>query len=514
MNFYFRINCSEKVGLGHLSRSLKLANEFKKRGNSCFFYVDRIKDLKEININFPVFQIDENYIYKNENDDAKKFIKKIKDKKGYIVLDDYRSQNSWKKIIKKSRIKLINISDDSKFDNLCDYTINYKLNSNKIKKPTQKKVKYLLGPKYTLLEKNKKNLYKHKYKKFNIVLYQGGAGNLNIFEGISKQIKKIFLKNNILNFDIKIILGPLIKEKKKFIKKYKNEKNITVIYNEINLQNIYKNCQLFVGSSGTSVYETSSANLPTILFKYADNQDDSIYDLELIGHFIHLEKKEIFKFNKIAELIFLIHKNYSRIKKMTKSKKIKIDNTGPKRIYDTIFRKKKIINYKFNNIKEKVNYKFSEAKDIDINKIIDLRNEKHNRLASINTSKINRLDHYIWWFKSGTKIFLSKQNNVIDMLLWLKVIKVGSKKYTLAGWSSKKNLLFIKILNGIKKLNLLLKKMPPLLSIVKRNNQTSLAIDNYFQYEEILKVNKPLKNFLKKNSINLKSVRLASNRIR
>ena len=385
--------------MGHLSRTLKIANILKKNGHNCFFYIDKKKDLREVKINYPVYEIDKNYVFQNEMIDAKKFLKKLKKDKGFIIVDDYRLKIIWQKIIKKNKYKLIHISDDEKLSDIPNYTINYKINSYKIKKVKKNNAKYLLGPKYVLLEKNKIISNIHNYKKFNIILYLGGSGNFKIFEGISREIKKKFIKNNIINFDIKIILGPLVKNKEKFLTKYKKIDNITVINGEYNLLDIYKKSQLFLGSRGTSVYETSHTNIPTVFFKYANNQDDSIGDLEKIGHFIHLEKKKIINFNQIAKLVFLIFKNYYKIKKITNNKKIRIDSLGPKRIYYVILNKKEIIDYnKTDDANKYSKFKLFKAKNSDINEILDLRNEKNNRVISTNTKKISRLSHYIWWF--------------------------------------------------------------------------------------------------------------------
>ena len=490
--------------MGHLSRTLKFANILKKNGHKCFFYIDKKKDLKEIKINYPVFEIDRNYVFQDETIDAKKFIKLLKKEKGFIIVDDYRLKTVWQNIIKKNKHKLIHISDDAKLNDISDYKINYKINSYKIKK---NKTKYLLGPKYVLLERGKISSNIHNYKKFNIILYLGGSGNLEIFEGMSKEIKKKFLQNNITNFDIKIILGPLVKNKEKFIKKYKKIDKITIINGEYNLIDIYKNSQLFLGSSGTSVYETCHANIPTILFKYVNNQDDSISDLEKIGHFFHLEKKEINNFNQIAKLVFLIFKNYSKIKKITNNKKLKIDTLGPKRIYNVILNKEKIITYNEKDIESRNSkFKFSIAKDTDMNKILDLRNEKNNTINSNNYQKISGLSHYIWWLESKTKIWVLKKGNLLKIVFWYKIINIHKKKYILTGWYSSKNLNFINVLNGIVKFNKLLKKNYKILSIVKKNNKVSLAIDKYLGYKKLETIDSNMQNYLIGNNINLKKV--------
>ena len=410
--------------MGHISRTLKIANILKKNGHNCFFYIDKIKNIQKIKINFPIYQMGKNYNYNGEINDAKIFIKLIKEKKACVILDDYRLKNNWKKIIKKEKVKLICISDEIEVEKYADYLINYKVNSYlipRLKNYKKNKTKYLLGPNYALIDQEK-SFQNYDYKKFNIVIYLGGSGDVNLFEGISNAIKKKFIQNKYKDFNIKIILGPLIKNKEKIISRYKNSRYINTITNEYNLNNIYKKSQLFIGSSGTSIYETNYAKIPTILFKYVDNQDDKISDLELMGHYFNLKKIEIFKFNKIADFTFLIFKNYSRIKKITSAREISIDNLGAKRIYKAIFNNK-IINYKSRNSQLSKNKNtFFKATDIDINNVVQLRNEKHNRYASLNKNIISNLDHYIWWFKSQNNMYLIKKDYSLKMVFLNKFI--------------------------------------------------------------------------------------------
>ena len=402
LDFHFRTNCSEKVGMGHISRTLKLANKFKKKGHNCYFYFDRLKNIQNLEINFPAFELEKNYFFKNDKEDAKKFLSKINKEKDYVVLDDYRMGDTWKKLIKNKK-KLISISDSTQLDKYSDFVINFKINSYKIKYLNgykSNKTKYLLGPKYALLESEKKTK-NYSNNKFNIVVYLGGSGKFNIFSGLVESIKKKFNSHNSNIHNIKVILGPLFKDAEKVINKYKNVKNVTIIYKDYNLINIYKKSQLFVGSAGTSLYETSYSNIPSILFKYADNQDDKIEELELLGHYFHLNKKEFLDFDKVADLCFIIFKNYNNIKKIVLSKKISLDSSGPDRIYNAIFNKK-ITNYSDPFVlSKKSKPKFGKIRYDLINKAIKLRNETQKRLVDSNKKKIKNIDHYLLWFKSN-----------------------------------------------------------------------------------------------------------------
>lgn len=513
MNFFFRLNCSNKVGLGHFSRISKIANYIKRHKHKIYFFVDKISELKNINLIHNTSELYKKNKFKNEKEDAKLFLDKIKDKKkGYIFLDDYRLGNIWKKYLKNNNYKIIHFDDKLIENKYSNYVINYGINTFNFKKKFKKS--YLLGPKYVLIDDiSPKKIIKS--KNFEIILYLGGSGDVSYFNKLSLEIKKKFLKEKINNFKINIIVGPLASNFFKFKSKYLSNKFINIISNENNLIKIFKKSDLFIGSAGTSIYETSYANIPSILFKSNNNQNDLIHNLEKLGHYIYLEKKEFLNFKKIAELSFLIFKNYKNVKNNFFKNKFKIDNQGTKRIFNSIIKKRFVKNdylKKENKIKKN---KLDIAKITDVNKIYNLRNQRYIRKISTDTKMIQRIDHYIWWFKNINiyKIFTLKSNEELLMVYWYKIIKLGPKKYTLNGWYSNKTLKFIELLFYIKKFNNFLKNKPQLICLTKKNNKLSLKIDEFLNYKKILNPSKEILYFLKSNKIKLKKINLVTNKL-
>tara|TARA_Y100000590_G_scaffold466302_1_gene641192 strand:+ start:1731 stop:3290 length:1560 start_codon:yes stop_codon:yes gene_type:complete len=506
VNFYFRANCNKKVGMGHLSRTLKLANELHCRKHKCFFFLDNKKDLEHIKIEYPIIEIYKNDKYINQKKDAKKFINLIKNfGEGNIVLDDYRHDFIWEKEIKKNtRNKVIVITDDVNKKHFADYIVNYKVSGHLIKEvcnPLNQKTKYLLGPKYSLIgtkiKKRIKKRQKTKLKIFKIILYLGGSGKINILENIASNIKTKFLEEGIKNFKIYLILGPLM-EQKHILNKYKKQSKIKIISNQFDLINLYKKAHLFIGSAGTSIYETSISNIPTILFKYVKNQDDNVYDLEKLGHYICLSKKDFLNYRKLSNLVFIIKNNYKRYFNLSQNKKINLDLKGPQRICDIILNKKKMssnsIDANYSKTQSRI---FLKGDDSYINKVLDIRNLKNNRKISIDTKKINSLDHYMWWFQSINNHYYLKKNNSIKIIFWDSKIKLNNSRFIISGWYASQKINMIEVLNGINKHYKTLNKSLKLFSIVKLNNKISLMVNRYLGYKVINKDDK-IYNSIKK----------------
>ena len=49
-----------------------------------------------------------------------------------------------------------------------------------------------------------------------------------------------------------------------------------------------KMTNVFVGTSGTAIFETASLQTPSILFESSQNQKTDVFSLEKIGHYFYL----------------------------------------------------------------------------------------------------------------------------------------------------------------------------------------------------------------------------------
>tara|TARA_E500000178_G_C16960651_1_gene725832 strand:+ start:159 stop:815 length:657 start_codon:yes stop_codon:yes gene_type:complete len=188
-----RTNLNKSIGLGHYYRMLRLAKELVLLNKKVLFVIDKPNE------EFESTQYHHEYLYKssaykNEKDDSNKvknIIKKFKI--NAVIVDDYRFTNRWEKNIKSLKIKLIVVDDFIFKKHKCDYYINYKLLSddqkNQIKKKINKKSKLLLGPKYSILNKDLRPL--KKFKTSNVTFYAGGGGDPKIFLKIIKKLIKL-----------------------------------------------------------------------------------------------------------------------------------------------------------------------------------------------------------------------------------------------------------------------------------------------------------------------------------
>ena len=295
MNIYIRTNFNNKIGLGHIKRTLRIAKEFKSRGHNCIFYIDQ--NNPNIIIPFKKIQIyPKNRKYVNEIQDAKFFINKLPEKNlGIIVLDDYRLSITWEKYVSSFKHKIVVFDDLENKKHYADIIINYNpknypINKYNFKNNQKKNCQFLINPKYNVIS-NEKVTSKVKKKIFNITLYIGGGNNLNITYNLIKEILKN-IKDKKIN--IVIIIGILAKGYEKIVNISKKNKQLKCLIKPTDLSDIIKNSKIFIGSSGTSIFETAFYKIPSILVKLTNNQATKIFSLEKLGHYFFINKNSIF----------------------------------------------------------------------------------------------------------------------------------------------------------------------------------------------------------------------------
>ena len=497
MNFYFRCNFGSSVGIGHLMRTIKLCNILKKKGHSTKIFIDKKTSfLKKFSFEYEEMY-PKKFFFSNQNLDAKIFIQKtiskIKNKKTFIIVDDYRLDSRWeKKIANKLKSKIISIDDFENRKHFSDFIINpkskyYHHHNSFTLNHQKKKCTYLLGPRYSIISKIVK---KNKYKKFTVVFNFGGSGNLIYVCKIIKHFEDYF--KFFINF--KIIVGPFSKNKGLLYRFANKKKNISLIEDNYNLAEIYSKSHLFVGAVGTALYEVTAQKLPAIFFQISKNQETSLESLEKMGQRFYFESKYLLDKNlkKISQLIFLIKKNYFIVLAYIENSKLKIDDKGAERIiYEILGNKKKIKN---NLIKKKKNFLLSDKYRIikcgfeDINYYIDSRNRVENINQSFKKRAIDKLDHYLWWFKNNTYSFKLIKNKAILIYLYHRKITINNKFFLLSGWFTASNKCSIHdlmyALNWQRKMNLE-KKIDGWISFVKKNNRLAQQYSKRLGWKEV-----------------------------
>lgn len=317
--FYFRIDLGPKHGLGHYHRIKSLIKYLKLKKYKIIvdkFYNSSFLNKEKKNT---IFLYKKNSHFKNELEDANLFLKIIKSKykDAVVVKDSYRFGYKWEKHISKYCKKIISIDDFLERKHFADTYINHSplfLSGKddilkKVKHNNKKRCTFLLGPSYALFNTS----YNKKEKVISdFVFYNGGAGDLLVYEKIIKKLSKIGKKP----FKIYLIIGPYAKNYKIILRKFKNFNNVKMLHQPKNILNFLIGTKIFISSAGISMFESSFLKVPTLLFRMNNNQNLSEFDYEKLGHYFCLEKRDLKQSDKITNLVYLMFKNRDQIKKM------------------------------------------------------------------------------------------------------------------------------------------------------------------------------------------------------
>lgn len=290
-------NGSVNQGMGHIYRTIALADNCKEIFKIIFLTKSENKILDKIKDNgFEVIRTN-NYL---------KHINKVKP--DTIVIDNLDVDENFAKEIKKLEIKLVIFGNSSKANYYADLVINCVLNSsgrNTFYFNKQGSTKYLIGPKYMILNHNvysSRKSYKYRGNLNKILFSFGGSDPANLSRIVNKLIA--FKKNYIIT----LVLGPLSKYHKDFAKNNK----IKILSNVNNLEKLMLVNDLVITSPGGTMFESMFIGCPTISFCQSKSQFKTfkgfpfVYSLksikyldEFINHFYNNYRFYIQKINKL-----------------------------------------------------------------------------------------------------------------------------------------------------------------------------------------------------------------------
>ena len=363
MNVVFRLDASKNIGMGHLSRCRNLAFFLNKKGAKIDFVLRNLDRNFKNFLNHKKYKL--NYLPNNRifnktlNSDSEKLwprlLQKIdaketkkflsKKKIEWLIVDHYGLNYRWEKDLNNSVKNIMVIDDHLNREHFCNLFLNQnftKSSTSFSNKYLPKKCKLLLGPKYSLLDKNysdlrKKIKIKNNKKIKNILVTFGGTNMKNL---ISKIIS-VFNCKELHKINLTIIT------KERHIDSLKHKKNLN--QPSIKFMPLVKNLSQYIlksdfciGAGGTTNWERMCLGVPTLVFPIAPNQVEISNNLKkkkliyLIKNYKGMNIKNLRK--KIIEII----NNRKELNKTRKKCLTFIDGLGAVRLSKMLFSMKNI----------------------------------------------------------------------------------------------------------------------------------------------------------------------------
>jgi UDP-2,4-diacetamido-2,4,6-trideoxy-beta-L-altropyranose hydrolase len=391
---YFRADGSTDIGLGHVIRSLALADMLKEEFD-CIFVTRFVNDyiIKEVEKSCS------SYIKLSEkkNKHFEEFITHIKEE-DTVVLDNYFFTTEYQKQIKSVGCKLICVDDMHDKHYFADVVINHVIGLREEQFSIESYTKLRLGWDYALLRKPFLNVIPRKrIEQKRCLVCIGGADNQNITSNIVKLIEEV---ESIEIIDV--ILGSTFLFKKELEKVISNSVKKVNIFSSLSSEDMLERMQIadfgILPASSISL-EAIAVGMPFLVGYYADNQEGFYYTLTSMVKNIGIGN--LLEIRKINDSFFkkAINKIDNKTFDSESIRNIFIDSEYPNKINEVSF-----INYIELNRENAV-------------KVLEYRNQEDVRKWMINDRKISLKNHlnFVNTLKKSTDkhYFAAIRNNVL-----------------------------------------------------------------------------------------------------
>lgn len=268
---YFRADGNSEMGLGHVIRSLALA-EMLNENFDCRFIIRNPSPHLLIEIEkvcSHVIQLDSS---KFDNSEAAYLTNEIISREDIVVLDGYHFESEYQKIIKSRGSKLVCIDDIHSCHFYADAIINHAPGLDPASYSTEAYTKFLFGLDYSLLRSPFLEIARDQRTILsiqNIFICFGGSDFNNL---TLKAIKGTLDVSGIEH--VHVILGSANAHKLE-IEEFAKEDERYKIYENLSgegMLEVMKKCDLAIVSASSILYEIVSVRMPVISGYYVENQ--------------------------------------------------------------------------------------------------------------------------------------------------------------------------------------------------------------------------------------------------
>jgi len=257
MRIIFRTHGGKKVGLGHLSRCLALAEALRKDAEIVFMVNDEVVEYVK-NKGFHV-KIGNSF---NEEDIHE--IEKLKPL--LVIVDSYETPSEYINMLRK--FSKVAIFDDNGEHNpiVSHYVINGNIHADEINYKTRySDTELLLGPKYLVMNPDYWSIDEESIPEGEGILITTGGADIHELMPKFMEVLKHFPAPK------RVIIGPFYSEDE--IEHIKHlEEDFELIYSPDSLKNFIEESKLVITAAGSTVYEVLTLKKIPIIYTVAYNQ--------------------------------------------------------------------------------------------------------------------------------------------------------------------------------------------------------------------------------------------------
>lgn len=326
MNIAIRADGGQNIGMGHIMRSLVLANSLAKTNE--VFYVCRISKFS-LNKYKAGLDMIKSKGFKVVTIEENNFIEELcKINADCLITDSYDVNEEYFNITKKFFKVTVYIDDMNLYYFNVDFIINQNIGAEEHLYNVNKDTKLLLGTNYTMMREEFRDIQEKVIKResSDIMITVGGSDDKGITNILCDYVKD-------LKSQFHIIIGPGFKEENiNELIDIENIKSNIKLYFNANMIEIMKKCDIAISSCGSTLYELAACGVPTLGIVIADNQKQIAEELQRVGFIENLGFYNEINREALVDTIFELCKNTKKRSEMSKIGIVLVDGKGVERI--------------------------------------------------------------------------------------------------------------------------------------------------------------------------------------
>lgn len=347
MRALFIVHGNTQIGMGHVMRSLSLAEKFRERGHQVIFF-SKYKSGSFVmkGRSFEVIEC----IDSEESADIEKFsygateelitdervlAANISGKFDVILVDSYNVTQDFFVWLKKYSKCLVYIDDLNAFSYPVDILINGTAAAFDMRYEETQSARLLLGISYNLIRKEFQNLSCRKVNaEIKNVLIT--TGNSDPCDMIGKILEILREKNIYQDFIFHIIVGSGFRQEKWGKLDILTSSSVILHRSPSSMSEIMLKCDLAITAGGSTIYELAACGVPIIAFAYAENQIPQVMAMEREGLLQYIGMFNSIKWETLIEHIKYLNENYEVRRKLTWKLQSLVDAKGTLRIVKVV----------------------------------------------------------------------------------------------------------------------------------------------------------------------------------
>jgi len=334
MNVLIRADGSKDIGVGHIFRTLVLANELKSLGYDVQYLCRNLPGFPEKRIQqngFKIKFIPDICSVDDETEFIKKFIRT--NRKNWVVVDHYDIKEDYYYRLKELGLRTMAIDDTGHTKFPVSLLLNQNIGSTPGHYCCDARTVQLHGPQYAMLrdvyhQNRQKSSLRTSFKR--LLIFMGGG---SVEEQLVKILAAVTLSR--LSIEIDVVTGGPIETTNRLKGAAAKCGCTCYIHHDIDhLADLMLEADVAICAGGSVCWELASMKIPMIIMPFADNQLRNAQELENQGAAINAGQYQSLSEEALASTLTMV--TNEKIKSMSERVKEICDGKGVKRVAEIL----------------------------------------------------------------------------------------------------------------------------------------------------------------------------------